>query len=163
MSLADLIVEFKESVRQRTRNLYPKIPADRIAFAPVEGALTLGQILHHLWMSEEGITNVLSRGSWDYFERRMSARLVDILEPIGSLHQELDNLERVHHQTIALIRSLPDDAFSRKHVNVQLKHKRTTRSFLMGLAEHEAHHRGQIAIYLRMLGDKAPSPYQGFR
>ena len=48
MSLADLIVEFKESVRQRTRNLYPKIPADRIAFAPVEGALTLGQILHHL-------------------------------------------------------------------------------------------------------------------
>lgn len=163
MALSDLFVEHKETIRQRTRNLFPKIPADKLGFAPVEGALTLGQILHHLWMSEEGITKIVNQGSWEYFERRMPARLVDILGPLGTLQQELDNLERVHNQTMTLIRSLPDDAFAKEHVSEKLGLRRTTRSILLGLGEHEAHHRGQVATYLRILGDQAPSPYPGFR
>jgi uncharacterized damage-inducible protein DinB len=163
MPLADLFVEHKETIRQRTRNLYPKIPADQLGFAPAPGALTLGQILRHLWMSEEGITGIVSQGSWEYFERRMPARLVDILGQVGPLQHELDHLERVHGQTIALIRSLPDDAFAKEHVNEKLGLRRTTRSIFLGLGEHEAHHRGQIATYLRVLGDQAPSPYPGFR
>lgn len=163
MHLADLFVEHKETIRQRTRNLFPKIPADKLGFAPVEGALTLGQILRHLWMAEEGLTKIVGRGSWEYLERRMPARLVEILGQVGTLQQELDNLERVHAQTIALIRALPDDAFAKEHVHEKLNLKRTTRSILLGLGKHEAHHRGQIATYLRILGDKTPSPYPGFK
>jgi uncharacterized damage-inducible protein DinB len=163
MLLSDLLVENKESIRQRTRNIFPRITDDKLGFAPIEGALTLGQILHHLWMSEEGLTKIVSHENWEYFEQRMGARLVDILGQVGPLQHELDNLERVHAQTITLIRALPDDAFAKEHVSEELKFKRTTFSILLGLGEHEAHHRGQVATYLHMLGDAAPSPYLGFK
>ena len=163
MTLADLFVEHKETIRQRTRNLFPKIPAEKLGFAPVDGALTLGQIIRHLWMSEEGLTKIVSWGDWEYLERRISARLVDILGQVGTLQHELDNLERVHAQTIVLIQALPDDSFAKEHVNEKLDLKRTTRSILLGLGEHEAHHRGQITTYLRILGETSASPYPDFK
>ena len=48
MDLRTLLIANKEAVRARTRTLYPKIPADKMAWAPEPKALALGQIFRHL-------------------------------------------------------------------------------------------------------------------
>lgn len=163
MDIRDLLVEQKEGVRQRTRNLFPKIPRDKVQWAPSAGALTLGQILRHLWHSEEGIRQVVRPGTWAYYERRKPNRLVDVIGSVEDIDEEIASLERVHTDTVALIRSLPVEEFPRVHEHAGLGMRRSTAGFFAGIVEHEAHHRGQIATYLRLLGVAEPTPYPGFK
>ena len=52
MDFRELFLKQKEVTRTRTRTIYPYIPRDRVHWVPAEGALSLGQLLRHVWHSE---------------------------------------------------------------------------------------------------------------
>ena len=52
MDFQELFLKQKEVTRKRTRTIYPYIPRDRVHWVPAEGALSLGQLLRHVWHSE---------------------------------------------------------------------------------------------------------------
>jgi uncharacterized damage-inducible protein DinB len=158
MRETETLAELKEAVRGRTRAMLKKIPLDRLDWSPVEGALTLGQLLRHIWKSEEGVCK-LARGDWEYLEKRLPEGLSAVLGEAEDLETELRNLEEAHRKSLELIRSLSDEELNEEHFNDKLNIRRSARENIYMLIEHEAHHRGQIALYLRIMGVEGACPY----
>ncbi len=159
MDLRAVLIANKEAVRAKTRNLYPKIPADRMTWAPDAKALTLGQLLRHLHMSEAGLVDVLRTGKWWYLEERIGPQLTDYVGPATNKDAEIAKLEEVHAATIAFLRDAPEEVLEREYRSERLNRALKGWAIILGTAEHESHHRGQVATYLRLLGDPTPSPY----
>ena len=159
MDLRTLLIANKEGIRARTRTLYPKIPADKLTWAPEAKALTLGQILRHLAQSEAGMLDVVRAGKWWYLDERVGPPLTSYVGAAADKDAEIQRLEDAHAATIAFLRDAPEDVLEREHRYERLGRVLKGWQVILGLAEHEAHHRGQIATYLRLLGDPAPSPY----
>ena len=68
MDMRTLLIANKEAVRAKTRNLYPKIPGEKMTWAPDPKALTLGQLLRHLHQSEAGMLDVVRTRKWWYLD-----------------------------------------------------------------------------------------------
>lgn len=159
MDIRTVLIANKEAVRAKTRNLYPKVPADKMTWAPEPKALTLGQLLRHLRQSEAGMLDVVRKGSWWYLEERVGPVLTSYVGPATEKDAEIAQLEATHAATIAFLREVPEEALEREYRFERLDRAMKGWAVILGMAEHEAHHRGQIATYLRLLGDPTPSPY----
>jgi uncharacterized damage-inducible protein DinB len=159
MDLRTMLIGNKEAIRAKTKTLFPKIPAGKMTWAPEPKALTLGQLLRHLAQSEAGMLDVVRKGSWWYLEERVGPVLTSYVGPATDKEQEIKGLEDAHAATIAFLKDVPEEALQREYRNERLNRTMKGWQVILGMAEHEAHHRGQLATYLRLLGDPSPSPY----
>ncbi len=158
MKEAETLARLKESMRNRTSTMLGKVPPDKLNWSPAEGALTLGQLLRHIWKSDEAVCK-LAQGNWEYLEKRLPEGLLAVLGDVEDVKTELHNLEEAHREAVKFIRSLSDEELDREYHNEKLNVRRTARENIHMLIEHEAHHRGQISVYLRLLGVQDASPY----
>jgi uncharacterized damage-inducible protein DinB len=141
-------LQYFGNARERTLRVARCIPPDKIDWTYATGKFTLGDLLRHLAVTErymwaENVCNRPSRYTTHGKE------LADGLENILAL------MERLHSESMEIFSTLTDEG---------LRHKCTTPGganistwkWLRAMAEHEAHHRGQIYLYLSMLGVETP-------
>lgn len=144
-------LEYFESIRGRTRRVVTCIPPDRIEWTHASGRFTFGDLVRHLaaterWMFAE---NVAGRPS------RYPGHGAELAQGYDGV---IDYLDRMHAESLAIFRALPDDA---------LPERCTTPSgvslpiwkWLRAMIEHEVHHRGQIYLMLGMLDVPTPPLY----
>lgn len=144
-------LEYFESIRGRTRRVVTCIPPDRIEWTHASGRFTFGDLVRHLaaterWMFAE---NVAGRPS------RYPGHGAELAQGYDGV---IDYLDRMHAESRAIFRALPDDA---------LPERCTTPSgvslpiwkWLRAMIEHEVHHRGQIYLMLGMLDVPTPPLY----
>ncbi len=156
MDLIEIIAKQKETVRVGTRRVLERIKPEHMNWQPEKEALRVGEILRHLWMSEEGMRRIALDGNFAYYERRIPEGLRAILGTPEELSRELEHLERVHKETVQAIRQFPASRLEEDRVHDELGIKRKVYSLLIGLNEHEVHHRAQLMTYLRILGSPMP-------
>ena len=159
MDLKDLFLKQKQATHQGTLGVLAKIPADRIGWRPAEGMLSLGQIVRHLWMSEEGVRRVALEGNWGYYEKRVPQGLFAILGEVGSLGDELREIERVHQETLGAVRAFPLERWEEERASEKFNIRRKVYVMLFGISEHQIHHRAQVGAYLHILTGQRASPY----
>jgi uncharacterized damage-inducible protein DinB len=124
------------------------IPPDKINWTCAEGKFTLGDLLRHLAVAERYMwaENVQGRPS------RYSGQGPELA---ATLPEIFAFMEKLHSESMAIFATLTDD---------QLKQKCTTPGdgqlatwkWLRAMTEHEVHHRGQIYMYLGILGVSTP-------
>ncbi len=156
MDFRDLFLKQKDAVRKQTRAMFPYIPRDKAGWVPVEGALPLGLMLRHIWHSESGVREVPLLNRWSYYERRIPEGLFAILGEVTSIDQEIEMLEKVHGETLDLISKAPAEIFDQEFRNDQFNFRRKGHVILLGIIQHEIHHRAQLLTYLRILGHQVP-------
>jgi uncharacterized damage-inducible protein DinB len=152
MEFRDLFVKQKESVRRRTREALELLRPEDLAWRPEKDALTVGEMLQHLWVAEEGVRRVALDGDFSYYETRVPHGLRATLGPERALAEEIENIERVHRETLAAVSACPEERFEEERANERLGFRRKVYVILLGINEHEVHHRAQLMTYLRMLG-----------
>ena len=157
MEIRDLFLKQKEATRRRTRGIYPYIPRDRVNWVPIEGALSLGLMLRHIWHSESGVREVPLYDRWSYYERRIPEGLFAILGEVTDIDREIEMLETTHKQTMDLVAGMPAERLEREFNNEKFGFRRKGYAILLGIIEHEVHHRAQLLTYLRILGNPVPS------
>ena len=158
MDTKELFTRMKESNRARTRGLLERIPAEHFGWRPTEGALSIGEMLRHVWMSEEGVRRVALEGDFSYYEARIPQGLFAVLGAPRSLPEEVADLERVHQDTLRLVADFPLDRFEEERAHEALGIRRKVYAVLFGIIQHEVHHRAQLMTYLRLLGAPVPEP-----
>lgn len=152
MTLQQFFLKQKEAIRARSRDVFAMIRADDMTWKPENGALSVGELLRHLWVSEEGVRRCALEGDFKYYEIRVPKGLHSVMGAPGSLDDELKDIERVHAETVRAVGDLTEAAFDKERAHTGLGFRRKVAVMLFGINEHEIHHRAQLMTYLRMLG-----------
>jgi hypothetical protein len=156
MTLQEFFLKQKEAIRARTRDVFAMLRPEHMAWKPEPGALNVGEILRHLWVSEQGVRRCALSGDFSYYEVRVPKGLHAVMGDPGTFEDELKNNERVHGETIAAISAVPENTFDEERTHADLGFRRKVAVILFGINEHEVHHRAQLMTYLRMLGTPVP-------
>ena len=156
MDLKEFFLKQKEVIRGRTRQVTGMIRPAYLDWRPEKDALSVGEMLQHLWVSEEGVRRVALEGNFAYYETRIPKGLRAVLGKQGTREEELANLERVHRETLDAVKGFPFERWEEERVHEGLGFRRKIGVILLGINEHEIHHRAQLMAYLRMLGTPVP-------
>jgi uncharacterized damage-inducible protein DinB len=151
-----LLAEFEQELAT-TRTFLERVPEDRLTWRPHEKSMTVGQLALHIAQSPEGVLRMAQadEAAPPNFGagRQQPATLREILEALDQgaayLRQTLPTMDDSRMrgtfrvvQVGRTLMSLPRVAF--------------LRSIMLN---HWYHHRGQIGVYLRLLGATVPSSY----
>jgi uncharacterized damage-inducible protein DinB len=156
MNIQELFLKQKEALRGRTRQVTSLLREDQIMWRPVSGALSVGEILRHMWVSEQGVRKVALNGDFSYYEKRIPGGLEAVLGTPRTIAEEIAALEDTQTETLAAAASFPLDKWELERVHEGLGFRRKIYVILFGINDHEVHHRAQLMTYLRMLGTPAP-------
>ncbi len=156
MDLKEFFLKQKQVIRNRTRQVVEMIRPEHWAWQPAPGALTVGEMLRHLWHSEESVRRLALESDFSYYERRIPQGLRPVRGPPLALEQERANLERVHSETLAAVAAFPIERWEEERTHEGLGYRRKVYAILLGINEHEIHHRAQLMTCLRILGTPVP-------
>src|SRR5271154_2969334 len=95
MTLQEFFLKQKEAIRARTRDVFAMLRPEHMAWKPEPGALSVGEILRHLWVSEQGVRRCALSGDFSYYEVRVPKGLHAVMGDLESFDEELQNNERV--------------------------------------------------------------------
>lgn len=159
MTLQEFFLKQKKAIRKRSDEVFPLLRPEYMTWRPAKDALSMGEMLRHLWVSEEGVRRVALEENFAYYEARIPGGLGAVLGTPGSLQNELSNIDRVHRETLEAVAACPARIFDEERSHQELGFRRKVSVILFGINEHEVHHRAQLMMCLRMLGRPAPQPF----
>jgi len=144
-------LQYFGNVRERTMKVARRVPADKIDWSYAPGKFTLGDLLRHIAIAERYLFAENIRGN--------PSRYTSHGQEFGQSHQEiLALMERLHAESVEIFSQLTDSSLQEKCVNVGGT-EITRWKWMRSMVEHEIHHRGQLYLYLGLLGIDTPPLY----
>ncbi len=156
MDIRNVILKQKEVLFGKLERVIDYIPPEQIAWRPERDAISIIEMLRHLWVSEEGTRRVALQNDFSYYETRVPKGLRAAMGTPETLEAERANLGRVHRETLAAVGAWPLERFEEERVHEGLKFRRKVYTLLLSINEHTIHHRAQLMTYLRLLGHPIP-------
>lgn len=130
---------------------------DDLAWRPDAESYSVGQQLLHVAQAEDYYTRGLFQGQWDPALTRLDDTTAPLRASRSALRTYFDDVRsrsRVHLD--ALASSPPGALDAVQHDVPGAIVPCTLRWWLWFVLEHELHHKGQLAVYLRQMGRIAP-------
>ena len=144
-------LKYLGNVRERTLRAARCIPPDKIDWSYAPGKFTLGDLLRHI--------AVVERFMWaETVSGRPSRYNGHGKELAAGLEEIIAFMERLHAESMEIFARL-DDAELQHKCKTPDNAEITKWKWLRLMVEHEIHHRGQIYLYLGILGVKTPPLY----
>jgi uncharacterized damage-inducible protein DinB len=144
-------LHYFNTVRERTLRVARCVPADKLDWSCGAGRFTLGDLLRHIAITERYLWGENLQGKPSRYKSH-GKEFADGLENVLAL------MERLHKESLEIFSKLSDADLQTKCQTpggVEL----TKWKWLRLMVEHEIHHRGQIYLYLAMLGVPTPPLY----
>lgn len=139
------------NVRERTMRVARCIPPDKMDWTYAPGKFTLGDLLRHL--------AVVERYMWAETVQGHASRYTTHGKELADGYDNiLTFVERLHAESLEIFARLTDDDLQKK-CKTPDNSPITVWKWLRLMVEHEIHHRGQIYLYLSMLGASTPPLY----
>jgi uncharacterized damage-inducible protein DinB len=153
MVIADAasFLAYLAKVRGRTLAVARAIPEDKIEWRPHEGAFSFGDILRHLGATERYMFAENARQQ----PARYPGNGPELARGYGAVFAYLT---RTHEEAVAIFAGLEPADLQRKCVTPGGAELAVWK-WLRAMIEHEIHHRGQVYVYLSMLGIHGPPLY----
>lgn len=145
------LLEYFGKVHARTLRVARTIPADQVEWRPREGAFSAGDLVRHI-----AVTNRYTFA--ENIQGRPSQYTTHGVELADGLDEVLRFAERLHAETAAILASLSEEQWNSK-VQTADGAPITRWKLLRLMLEHEAHHRGELYVYLGLLGVTTPPLY----
>jgi len=140
---------------ETTRRVLERVPEDRLAWKPHEKSMTLGQLALHLAQLPLGIAMLVERLS-------TGLPAVPLVQP-ESRGEILDALDRSVAHATERITAWSDDGLEAEwkltHDGAVLMARPRGDVLRTLMLNHSYHHRGQLTVYLRLLGVPLPPVY----
>jgi len=146
------------TVRKNTLTIAEEIPEDKFDFRPAEGTQTVGELLTHIALGARFQEQVI------FAEKRTKMEGFDFMKFMEKLNEER-NQKRTKAQIIELLKTEGEkyatavEGLTEEFLSVPImlppgaaNPSRTRFDMLLGVKEHEMHHRGQLMLIERMLG-----------
>jgi uncharacterized damage-inducible protein DinB len=144
-------LDYFERIRGRTLRVVECIPPERIDWTYKQGKFTFADIIRHLAAIERYMYAENVRGRTSLYPGH-GPELADGYQDV------LDYMNRMHSEAMEIFRSLSDDDLKRKCMTPGGAEIAVWK-WLRAMIEHEIHHRGQLYLYLGLLGLPTPPIY----
>lgn len=141
-------LEYWARVRQRTEAVVARIPADRVDWSPGGGAMTFGDVVRHLALTERWLFVEVACGRASRYVSHDAGWAVSWRE-VRAL------LASLHGESQGLVSRFEAADWDRRVVTPGGT-PIAARKWLRAMCEHEAHHRGQLYLMLRLCGISTP-------
>lgn len=144
----DIFLSYFEKVHERTAKLVALIPPTHLDWTYMDGRFTIGDMVRHIAATERYMyaETTFSRPSlYVGCDKTLAATYDEVMAYYHSKHEE----------AMMLFNQLTDEDLIKKcttPAGIQL----SIWKWLRAMTEHEIHHRGQLYIYLSMIGVKTP-------
>jgi uncharacterized damage-inducible protein DinB len=148
---AESFVQYYEKLRERTLKVVRCIPPDKIEWTYAAGKFSLGDLLRHM----AAIERFMYAENAQFKPSRYQGHGKELAEGYEAV---LGFFDRMHRESMDIFSRLTSDDLQRACIT-PAGAKIPLWKWLRTLAEHEIHHRGQIYIYLGMLGVSTPPLY----
>jgi uncharacterized damage-inducible protein DinB len=144
-------LQYLGNVRERTMRVARCIPPDKIDWTYAPGKFTLGDLLRHV--------AVVERYMWAETVQGKPARYTTHGKELADGYENIISfMEKLHAESVEIFSRLTDEGLQRK-CQTPDSAPITTWKWLRLMIEHEIHHRGQIYLYLAILGVPTPPLY----
>ncbi len=144
-------LEYYEKIRQRTLRVVEAIPHDRFEWTCRPGEFTLGDLVRHVAVVERYMYAETVQGK----PSRYTGHGRDLADGAEAIR---DFFDRLHRESVEIFARLTPEDLTGKCIT-PAGFPITIWKWLRALVEHEIHHRGQIYVYLGILGVKTPPLY----
>jgi uncharacterized damage-inducible protein DinB len=141
-------LKYFDSVRERTMRVTRLIPPDKLDWTCAPGKFTLGDLPRHLAVVERYLWAENIQGKPSRYTSH-GKELADGLDSIVAF------MEKLHAESMEIFGRLTDDDLARNCTTIAGTEV-PIRLCLRAMVEHEIHHRGQMYLYLGMLGVPTP-------
>jgi uncharacterized damage-inducible protein DinB len=157
MSIRDeMLMEFQDELSV-TRKVLDRVPADKLAWRPHEKSMSLGQLAMHIATVPAGIVRITSTDFFDVLKGNFVPPLPKSTDEIhAALEQSARSVEDAFRETS------DESARAPWHLmrgDQELQTRPRFRIWRSLMLNHWYHHRGQLTVYLRLLGIAVPSIY----
>lgn len=144
-------LQYFGNVRERTMRVARCVPSEKIDWTYASGKFTLGDLLRHIAVTERYLFAENIQGH--------PSRYTTHGKELGETRDDiLALMDRLHAESMEIFSKLTDASLQEKCVNVGGL-EITRWKWLRSMVEHEIHHRGQLYIYLAILGVTTPPLY----
>lgn len=144
-------LQYFETIRERTLRVVRAVPEDKLEWRHTPGVFSPGDLARHIAATERYTfaENALGRPS----------RYLGCGTDLAQGKDAIDAfMHRLHAETLELLRGLKPEDLEGKGVGPQ-GHPITAWKLLRAMVEHEVHHRGEMYVYLGLLGVSRPPLY----
>ena len=147
--VAQLLQTFAMEHKTTTKVLQA-LPGDKLDFKPHERSWTARELAWHIAASQLGIAKVLAAASFEAYQQQPAPSTLDEI---------LAGDAKCHAEACQIISGLTQEDLARS-IPLPNGHAMPVSGFLWGgMLFHQIHHRGQLSVYIRMMGGKVPSIY----
>lgn len=139
---------YYERIRERTLRLIDAVPPDKLDWAYMPGKFSIGDMIRHIANIERYMYAETVMG-------RPSAYKGCDRSYADGYKNTVAYFNKMHRESVELFRRLSDADIQRKCMTpagIEI----STGKWLRAMTEHEIHHRGELYIYLNLLGVKTP-------
>lgn len=144
----DSFIDYYEKIRVRTNKLVAIVPQQEVEWTYRQGKYSIGDIIRHIACIERFMYAETVAGRKNAYHG-CNASLASGYENVVQF------MNTLHNESIEIFRSLSDTDLQKKCIT-PAGQSITIWKWLRALVEHEVHHRGQLYIYLGMLGIPTP-------
>lgn len=144
-------LDYYDKVRGRTKTIVARIPPDEIEWTYKAGKFTFGDLIRHLG----AIERFMDAENAQLKPSRYAGCGKDLAEGYDAITKFLDT---THTESMQIFYSLTEEDINKKCLTPNGT-PITVWKWLRLMAEHEIHHRGQIYLYLNILGVEVPALY----
>lgn len=155
-NLESMQKEFSEEVAT-TKRVLDRVPVDKLSWKPHERSMSLGQLALHIASVPGGIAKITKPDTFDVSKSDFNPPMP---ESMNEVHAAFEQSVRDVEQT--LTETTEETAQADWHLMVgdkelvSMPRVSVWRSLMLN---HWYHHRGQLAVYLRLLDVPVPSIY----
>ena len=148
LSSVSAFAEYWQRVHTRTREMVAAIPDDRLDWRPAQGEFTCAELARHIASARRMniVSATLGEGLYPGHDERFGISRRDLLHYLDASHAEVSNR----------LAGLRDEDLAAPRLSNQ-SGPYPAWNILMAMVEHEVHHRGQLALYLTLLGVEPPA------
>ena len=146
-----IVINFRE-VRRRSIKVWRGIPTDFLQWKPDSPALTIGEMIRHIWSTQKYYHDSIKLG-------RSAPVLHDVFDdiPVTSIEEEISLSEPYFEEFLKYVRQVPTDDLENRMIDrSDVGYIRPLGDFLCRIAYHESIHTGQLLQYLRSAGIDRP-------
>ena len=151
----DEYLKFTEGMYKAARGLMKLTPDEKLDFKPMDGLMTIAQVLKHLAGSLGASFSMAVHNSWPDIPEEEMLPPAEKLPKSNSVEEAVKEFDQDWELLKEEFGKISDEKFNKNKINVPwMPYPMSLVEYLMQAHEHLSNHRMQLFIWLKLSGEK---------